>query len=292
MEIKKTNNRTFSLKKVLFPSTEEEWLQKNIFTTEILKVAENTIRCALVDTKQKNILVAMVGGVPRDESVRKKLSLIPTFFGHLAETLESIGISSIMYNHPDTGLSSGDWTKDTLLSRSSVFAKITSYFRTATSSKEVALVGVSAGGYMVIKALKELQSNGVTVTKIVLISPAAYPGTIETIPYGDVFTKILRTPWDVRTSPIFPILTKFVQNGGSVLLAFFEDDDPPIPLHIQEYYTHVAKELSKDGGKVELLKIMGAAHNFRKISKSENVVNPESIVETSNEIISFLKKRS
>lgn len=290
MEITKITSSLLDTK-VALPASEKEWLDKNIFTEVFLRVEENTIRCAVANCKVQGTLVVMVGGVPRDEKERKNLPLINTFFGHLAESLRGSGVTSVLYNHPGTGLSTGDWNKETLNTRSSVLAQVTNYFCKKTQSFDVAIVGVSAGGYMAVQAMRELQNCGVSVSKLALISPAAYPDSLLDIPYGDDFSRILRTPWDFTTSTIFEDIQKFTLEGGSSFISFFENDDPPIPKLVQECFTSTVETLRRKGGNIELATIMGVAHNFRNPGEEKSIVNIESIFTTAAYLVSFLTKK-
>ena len=80
-------------------------------------------------------------------------------------------------------------------------------------------------------------------------------------------------------------------SGGSVLISFFESDNPPIPQKIQEYYKQFAQRLSDNGGVISVTTIPGVAHNFRRIGVAEgkNVVDNDSIRATATLIKDFLK---
>ncbi len=152
------------------------------------------------------------------------------------------------------------------------------------------LIGASAGAYMALKATDLLTGTKNEIDKLVLISPAAYPFEIESEPYGERFTKIISAPWDVADSPIFSRLERFVSKGGSLLISFFEADDPPIPRYIQHYYYEFAQKLIAQNHNVQIITIPGVAHNFRRIDTSEkgNVVDNDSVRSTTEEFIKFI----
>ncbi len=296
MEIKKIelselkNNFIVPKKEKPLPQSESEWMATKVFSLEAIKVGENEIQCAFSQGGRGNSVTAMVGGLPRDPSRREKLPLINKLYGNLAVELSHRRESSVLYNQPGTGRSTGDWEKGTITTRAHVLTEVSKYFYIKGEASSLAIVGTSAGGYMAVRALDELQKNGVVVSKLALLSPAAYPESVEEIPYGENFSNTIRTPWDVSTSPIFPLLTKFVKEGGSVLITFFEHDDPPIPRHIQEYYKSFVKELSDAGGDIEIVIIEGVAHNFRKIgiAEGDNIVDNQSVRVTTSKLTSFL----
>lgn len=272
------------------PQSEAEWLETGEFNVETIEIGGKKIRCALVKGTERKPLITMAGGIPRDPLWREKLPIINKFYGYLALKLKGEGESSILYNQPATGGSGGEWGKETIQSRADVLSGISTYFRKRVHSSDLSLVGTSAGAYIAVNALEQLENQNIKIPKLALISPAAYPKEAEDVPYGETFSNIIRKPWNVADSPIFPKLEKYVKNGGSLFLGFFEHDDPPIPKHIQEYFRMFAERLSDEGGIVHAITIPGVAHNFRKVdaTEDENIVD-DSIRTTAQLLAEFLK---
>ncbi len=273
------------------PQSEAEWLDTGKFTVKVAAVNDGRIRCALTCGHKKSRLVIMAGGIPRDPTRHQKLPLINKLYGHLAIKMLDYGVNSLLYNQPATGGSSGEWEKETLRSRSKTLAGIATYFSQQTSAPDLALIGTSAGAYIAVSTLEEIRSKGCRVSKLVLLSPAAYPAEIEDVPYGKRFTQLIRTPWDIATSLVFPKLKEFVAANGSLLVSFFEADSPPIPEYVQEYYRNFVRQLSTEGHGVTMLTIPGVAHNFRRIGVAEkkNVVDNNSIRATAAKLSEFLR---
>lgn len=276
------------------PQSEAEWLETGKFKVEMVQINDNQIRCAITGgAAEGTSLVAMVGGIPRDPERRKKLPLINKLYGNLAVKSIDQNISSLLYNQPATGGSSGDWEKETMKSRAEILTGLTEHFYKKLSCSDICLVGMSAGSYMAVDAASQIQNKGFNIPKLILMSPAAYPKEVENIPYSNEFTETLRKPWNVSESPVFPKLEKYVKDGGIVLISFFEADDPPIPKFIQDQYKTIAKRLSDEGGNIKVVLIPGVAHNFRRIGVSEgqNVVDNESIRASTSFLLDFLKER-
>ena len=274
------------------PQSEAEWLQTGKFEIENITVGERKIRCALTRGPEHSPLITMVGGVPRDPERRKKLPLINKLYGHLALTLLVQNESSLLYNQPATGDSTGEWEKETFQSRTEVLIETSKYFYNRTKSSNLSLIGTSAGAYMALNALPQLEGLGIQIPKLVLLSPAAFPKGIEDIPYGESFSKAIRENWDVAESPAFSLLERYVKNGGSVFISFFEEDDPPIPEHIQNYYKDFAQRLSGEGADIRIAVIPGVAHNFRRIGIPEgaNAVDNDSVRATATVLADFLRQ--
>ncbi len=273
------------------PQSETEWLETGKFDIEIIEVDGKQIRCALARGGGGKPLVAMAGGIPRDPERRKKLPLINKLYGHLAIKLLDENESSLLYNQPATGGSSGEWESETIQSRTNILAGVSEHFHGRTHASSLSLIGTSAGAYMAVNALERLENQHIKVPKLVLLSPAAYPAEAESVPYGEAFRDIVRQYWDVEDSPIFSKLEKYIKSGGSAFISFFEDDDPPIPRQIQEYYKALAERLSGEGGAISVTTIPGVAHNFRRIGVPEgkNVVDNDSIRTTAASLANFLK---
>lgn len=261
------------------PQTEMEWMSTGKFDVQTVVIEGRPIRCALARGAAGKPLITMAGGIPREPERRNKLPLINKLYGSLALKFSERDQSSLLYNQPATGGSGGEWDRETLRSRAEALAGISGYFYDSIHPSGLALFGSSAGGYMAVKSLDLLESKGIRVPKIALLSPAAYPEAVEDVPYGETFTGIVRSPWNVSESPVFSRLEKYVGNGGKVLIAFFEQDDPPIPIAIQAQYKALAERLSAEGGAIKFTVIPNVAHNFRRIPAvaNKNVIDDESI---------------
>ncbi|MFH1837956.1 MAG: hypothetical protein ABH808_00435 [Candidatus Kuenenbacteria bacterium] len=290
--MEKFNLEKKSLHLDYLPQSEVEWLETNKFNIEMIEIKGHQIRCALTHGTEGERLVTMVGGIPRDPERCKKLPLINKLYGHLALKLLDHNESSLLYNQPATGGSNGEWEVETFQSRIDVLTELVNHFHKRIMSFDHSLIGASAGAYMAVEALEQLQIQGLKISKLILLSPAAYPKNIEHIPYGQEFTDSIRKPWKIEESPVFSKLEKYVRSGGSAYITFFEIDDPPIPYQIQKYYEDLAKRLSAEGGNIIVTIIPGVTHNFRKINLEvdKNIVNNDSIRTTANQFIDFLTK--
>lgn len=274
------------------PQSEAEWLETGKFQIETVAINDQQIRCALARSLENEPLIVMAGGIPRDKERREKLPLINKLYGHLALKMLDQNESSLLYNQPSTGGSSGKWETETLRSRTDVLVGVTEHFYKDVSASDIVLIGTSAAGYMAVNALEQLQDRGIKVPKLVLSSPAAYPEEVENVPYGEMFTELIHKQWNIAESPVFPKLEKYVKDGGALYVSFFEADDPPIPQHIQEYYKTFVHRLSEEGNDVILTTIHGVAHNFRRINSQErkNIVDNDGIRSTADTLVNFLTK--
>ena len=270
------------------PQSEAEWLETGKFDIETTEIKGKQIRCALTRGAEGKPLITMAGGIPRNPERRKKLPLINKLYGHLALKMLDENESSLLYNQPATGGSSGEWE---IQSRTNILAGVSEHFYKRTHASILSLIGTSAGAYMAVNALDQLEDQRIKVPKLVLLSPAAYPEKAENVPYGEAFGNIVRKSWNVEESPIFSKLEKYIKDGGAAFISFFEADDPPIPRHIQEYYKAFVQRLSSRGGAISVTTIPGVAHNFRRIGVPEgkNIVDNDSIRATATLLADFLR---
>ena len=268
--------------------SESDWLRTGVFQVGHKSVRGNQIRYALAgvnDCAEADLLVTMVGGIPRDPNRRDVLPLINKLYGLLAVRFAGCRVSSLLYNQPATGGSSGNWDDETILSRSLTLAELMLTVGEEINVRRHVVIGTSAGAYMAVRALGEVIQGGHSVTSLVLQSPAVYPEELEIVPYGDRFTSLLRSGWDITTSPIFDRLNLFIDGGGRLRITFFEVDDPPIPKEIQKYFKRYVQGKSLDGVSFQYATINGVAHNFRSITKkpSDSAVDNDSIRLTASE---------
>ena len=281
---------TMKRKEQILYQSEKEWLGTGKFTVATTTILGNQIRYAITNSTDTNTLVTMVGGIPRDPDRRKKLPLINKLYGLMAVKQVSHGVNSVLYNQPATGGSSGEWNSETISTRSETLVELIKQTGSLTKCSKHAIVGASAGAYMAVKATDLLTGDNNKIEKLILISPAAYPHEIEDVPYGKEFTRIISKPWDIANSPIFKRLEQFVCDGGSLIISFFEADDPPIPRYIQHHYCEFARKLIAQNKNVQLITIPNVAHNFRRINTPEkgNVVDNDSIRMTAEKFLKFI----
>jgi len=281
------------MKKVHLPQSENEWLVSGRFEVKTKSILNNQIRLALVraeSSERSPTLVTMVGGIPRDDVRRKNLPLINKLYGNLALRLERQGISSLLYNQPGTGGSTGSWENETLLSRTKTLTELVTQIGNELGIYCHILIGTSAGAYMAVRSLAGIHVAGHQVEKLILLSPAAYPEGAEHLPYGENFRAELLKDWDKTKSPVFTDLSQFLVSGGKLMVSFFEDDDPPIPSVIQGLFLSLLKTHASKGYDVRHMIIEGVAHNFRYIFKKPNdsAVNNASIIKTTESILGFI----
>ena len=152
------------------------------------------------------------------------------------------------------------------------------------------IIGTSAGAYMAVRSLGGIRTLGHTIEKLILLSPAAYPEAAENLPYGTSFRAELHKDWDKAKSPIFADISSFLKDGGKLMVSFFEDDDPPIPVLIQNLFLSLLKTHADKGDAASQMIIKGVAHNFRYISRKPNdsIVNNVSILKTTEVLLGFI----
>lgn len=272
------------------PQSELEWLQTGKFYIEEIIINDLSIKCALTHTDKPKSLLALSGGIPRDKDRQKNLPLINKLYGKIAVDLLDRNVKSLLYNQPATGGSGGEWNKETLNSRIKTLSELIMYYCKNLGISEVSIVGSSAGAYMALRALDLISNSGILINSVILLSSAAYPQELEDIPYGEKFTKIVSSSWNIETSPAFKDLEKHSKNGTNFLISFFEVDDPPIPIKIQEYYKFVLNKSTKEEGKDSVVIIPNVSHNFNRLikKKNQNIIDNSSVVTTAKKFVEFI----
>ncbi|MEK7638761.1 MAG: alpha/beta hydrolase [Patescibacteria group bacterium] len=242
------------------PTTDAEWEATGFFRFNSVDIPQKISYARTVGNH--STLLAMVGGIPRDPNRRAILPVVPKLFGLLAYELQSEEHTSLLYHQPGLGASGGDFATETLASRARTLTELVKIFECETKSSQAIIFGSSAGAYMALRAARRLQFDGAVVPKVVLLAPPAFPPTIDSVPYGPEFTKIVRTPWDFATAPIFDDLVAYVESGGSVLVVYAEYDEN-IPRKIQQLYQSHVVRLREQGKPVAYWRIPGVTHYLR-----------------------------
>lgn len=253
------------------PQSDTEWHRIADFETGFAPVADEKIHYAyLAPDSPSEHMVIMIGGVPRNPERQSRLPLINKLYGSIALQAQRNGIHSLMYQQVGTGQSSGDLMAETLQTRTSHLTEVVSYFRQSHSIGRISLIGMSLGSYLAARAAPHIESHGTEVSHLVLQSPAAYPSGAESIPYGPAFKKIISKPWPASEAPVFEDILKYLRRGGGIAVSYFEQDEPPIPKHIQEAYTALVNGAIQENLDATAYSIAGLEHNFRRIGSDHN----------------------
>jgi pimeloyl-ACP methyl ester carboxylesterase len=276
------------------PQSQNDWLATGNFNLEFIDVAGHTLRTAVVERQpdtQDNGLVVMAGGIPRDHEVRQRLPTINKLYAKLALNLASDGFTSVLYNQPGTGESTGDFDEITFGERIKALVELTDHYAEAHETAKVSIVGTSAGAYMAARALDDISARGLNINSLVLQSPAAYPEHVEDLPYDERFTEAIRSDWDARESLVFGDIERYVRARGRLAIAFFQEDDPPIPRHIQDLFADTAQHIA-DAGDITQITYRGVAHNFRRIghdAKSKrHIIDDRSVFAAADMLADFI----
>ena len=270
--------------------TESEWLETGRFELNTRSLSNFAIRTAKTtfDLDQPNQLVVFVGGIPKDRQRCEVLPLINRFHGLLALKVADEGMVGLAYNQPGTGGSTGNLETDTMADKIELLRDLTMDLLLENDLNEVSFVGMSAGSYVAARASELLAKQKVKVNSLILQSPALYPAHVEGIAYGNEFRATLSEHWSHKDSPVFNDLDSHLGRGGRVHITYFQRDDPPIPIDIQETYMNWV--MSREHGDASITSITGVEHNFRKIGhdSGRNVVDNNAIRKVARELVTII----
>lgn len=218
---------------------------------------------------------------PKDISYKKVLICIPgggktigaSRFNELQEQLFDENIGSVSINFAGVEGSSGLVETDNLENRINTTIDIINWVQDNFTCKEIALYGVSMGGYVILGALQKTNSIG----KIILHTPATYAKESKEVNFDEQFTTILRTPESWKNSESFD----WLQNINNPVLYITHSEDEIIPKEILKTYENIL--IQKDNTKIVELK--GAKHIIWNTEDS----NKDFKEHVTLEIINFLK---
>ena len=163
---------------------------------------------------------------------------------HLANN----GYSSMAFDFPGIGKSTGELSSTGLNSRLGDTEKALDYFinQTGLSEADITLCGRSMGGTL---ALRVADKRG--HKKLILLYPAAYAAEAYEKNFDEEFTEVIRSKDSWVNSPDFELAEKY---DGEILVIYGQLDEV-IPKGIQDRYLEIGKL------KGQSLVIKGAGHN-------------------------------
>lgn len=144
---------------------------------------------------------------------------------YLAESLAAHGHTSLRFDHSGHGESTGN------LSSSSLSRKLEeARAMLPLLQQPLTLIGSSMGAHIATRLTAHAE-----VANLILIVPATYGPHTENIPFGEDFTRTIRTPGSWHNSAVWPLLENFT--GALTLITAGEDDIIP-PGVIRNYWNH------------------------------------------------------
>jgi uncharacterized protein len=190
-------------------------------------------------------------------------------FDPLRDYIAEKGFGSVAFDFIGHGETGGDLKLSSLKERVAETEAVISELKIR---EPLSLVGMSMGAYVAIKITELFQ-----VTNLILTVPGVYTREAYTIPFGDGFTEMIRSPESWNNSDAWEILGKFKGN----LLVFVAGQDTVIPTAIIEKIDSSASEAESK----EIVTFDEAPHRILKYFAE----NPSEASIASEKIIALLK---
>jgi len=215
--------------------------------------------------KDIKVPVFMIGGVPRGG---ENSSLSPhEYHPYLAEFAQS-GVTSMVQSPAGVGISNGDTLKETMATRiSASVSGVQKLLReTGFPASNLCLLGNSMGAYIALGTAEQLDALGVSVAKIVLLSPATYDIRLENTKFSDSFAQVMEgQEADYEGSRAIEYLSTY---EGKLMTSFLKSDIPkPILPEVKQLFDEELARAYLDGrgfGRGYL----NVGHSFRALSES------------------------
>jgi alpha-beta hydrolase superfamily lysophospholipase len=180
-------------------------------------------------------------------------------FEYFQDKLKQEGFVSASFNFSGVAESSGEIQDSSLRDRIQQTTCVVKYLRDKFPEKDLALYGVSMGGYIALGAADKLLNPP---NKLVLHAPAAYTKEAHTVNFGNEFTRILRQNKSWKSSQSF----RWLRDYGREVLFLMGDEDKIIPSGVSSQYRQILE------GKLgtEYVVISGMQHNIWKGDSGRN----------------------
>lgn len=211
-------------------------------------------------------LVVTAFGIPRGQDNNK--SYAPDRFApYIAEQ------EMIVTAHCPAGLgkSGGDTAQLSLDGRTDEVVEVAIAAHNKHSELPLTLYGSSMGAHLIVRAAQKLQSRGIKVDNLIVVSSAAYPDRSEAATFGEAFRLAITGAHDLSKSgfSVFEALEAF---DGKVMFAWLEHDSTesggPIYPQMIDWYNQTYEARKALGRADMFVNVHGAEHSFRVDGKS------------------------
>lgn len=243
--------------------------------------------------KDIKVPVFMIGGVPRggENSYLSPHEYHP-YLAEFAHELAESGVTSMVQSPAGVGSSNGDTLKETMATRiSASVSGVQKLLReTGFPVSNLCLLGNSMGAYIALGTAEKLDALGVSVAKIVLLSPATYDIRLENTKFSDSFAQVIEgQAADYEGSRAIEYLSTY---EGKLMTSYLKSDIPkPILPEVKQLFDEELDRAYLDGrgfGRGYL----NVGHSFRALSESGDAKldTQKALAEAAKEIAHFITK--
>ncbi|OGG48897.1 hypothetical protein A3G63_01315 [Candidatus Kaiserbacteria bacterium RIFCSPLOWO2_12_FULL_52_8] len=169
-------------------------------------------------------------------------------FEQLRILLADVGVGSCSFDFIGHGETGGSLIGSSLESRA---AQTAALIDSHAVSRPLSIVASSMGGHIAIKMTESHE-----IENLVLIAPAVYASQAHSIPFGPIFTEVIRRHFSWRETDDWEILRNYKGN----LLIFEAENDQIVPHEVIERIYDSAR----DARSRALVVVEGATHSLAK----------------------------
>lgn len=156
-------------------------------------------------------------------------------FVKLRAHLEGRGIETVAFDFAGHGRSMGQQLGTTLSDRVNLASSVVNTL--GLDSRNLAIVGFSMGAYVALKVTLEIGAR-----RLCLAVPAAYTPQAFSVPFGPMFTQLLRSPGSWHNSDAFDLMQAY--SGHLLVLSSLNDQTIPHQIP-QRYFSEAQQCLSR-----------------------------------------------
>jgi uncharacterized protein len=199
--------------------------------------AEGEVICATVTISSAASTPSVIFLHGAGSSDRNRIS-------YLAQALAKRGLSSLRFDFPGHGESSGELKHGSIVQRINIAFEASQFL---DKNASLAVVGTSMGGHIAA----ELTSL-ISVESLVLFCPAAYGSVAIPLKFNKGFTEFIRSTESWKGSPAFKAIRRFKGR----LLHVIGDSDNIVPTQVTTNY----KQASENTSEKAFLTVPNAPH--------------------------------
>ena len=209
----------------------------NIINTGYFWIESNPLFHTTAKTPTSTDLVVFIDETSlRDGYFPNEVS-INCLYENSSHLLAEKGIFSLLYISSNKTSLRNDKEPNTLDQQTEKLVDLLeTFFEKYGIFEKITLIGSEVGAHIAVGVVTKTRIKKFKISKLVLLSPPAYPRGIDNIPFGQEFETELASFEKFKSAPIFERLKRFCSLGRDLLIGFWENDNLLISNEVQNHF--------------------------------------------------------
>ena len=166
-----------------------------------------------------------------------EFSIVNSLYYNLTYQLANKNVSSLLYAPTNKECSGNNNRGNTLsLKAEKLVEFLDIFFKEHGVFKNITVVGLGNGAHIAVSLLAKTRTKRFKISKLILLSPPAYPEDIDNIPFGKQFEDRISIFTNFKEAPIIKKLKQFFCSKKSLMICFFGTGNSPNIMEAQKLF--------------------------------------------------------